>query len=231
MNKDMIKVEVREGIPVIDARELWRKLESRQKYIDWIKNRLEKYGFIEGKDFFLKLGKSTGGRPSQKYLLFINTAKQLCMVENNDLGRQVREYLISIEEEYRTGKHLSLNLDTELDRALIVMKALQIQQQMIEEMQPKAEAFDRFIATENLHRMDEAARLLEIGKNTLYRTLRFEKIFMLQNNYNMPLQKYMDAGYFKVKETVKAIRGEGVSMPVIYITAKGMDFLRKRLQK
>ena len=49
--KDLIKIEERDGIETVNARELHSFLESKQEFAHWIKNRIAKYGFIEGEDF------------------------------------------------------------------------------------------------------------------------------------------------------------------------------------
>ena len=84
-----------------DARCLHKFLESKQQFADWIKNRIEKYGFEEGTDFlvfhnFMK--NPQGGRPTAEYTLTIAMAKELAMVENNDKGRQVRRYFLQCEK-------------------------------------------------------------------------------------------------------------------------------------
>ena len=46
----------------------------------------------------------------KEYYLTIDMAKELCMVENNDIGRKIRKYFIEVEykiirsEERRVGK-------------------------------------------------------------------------------------------------------------------------------
>ena len=92
---------------VVDARELHEFLESKQDFTDWIKNRIGKYGFIEGEDFTIILGKSTGGRPSIEYTLTIDTAKEIAMVENNEQGHIIRKYFIDVEKRARQPKQMS----------------------------------------------------------------------------------------------------------------------------
>lgn len=38
-----------EEVNAVNARELWQKLESKQRFADWIKDRLE--GFTKGQDY------------------------------------------------------------------------------------------------------------------------------------------------------------------------------------
>lgn len=52
-------------VETVSARELHAFVESKQEFANWIKNRIEKYGFIEGYDFLIILSKTpNGGRPS-----------------------------------------------------------------------------------------------------------------------------------------------------------------------
>ena len=87
------------AIETVSARELHSFVESRQEFSNWIKNRIEKYGFVENVDFLIILSKThTGGRPSQEYFITLDMAKQLAMVENNEKGMQVRKYFIECEK-------------------------------------------------------------------------------------------------------------------------------------
>jgi len=78
-----------EGQPRFDARSLHAWLGVKTRFIAWIQERVEKYGFTEGDDFFRISGK-TGGRPRIDYLLSRDMAKELAMVENNEIGRKTR---------------------------------------------------------------------------------------------------------------------------------------------
>ena len=94
---------------VVSARELHTFLQVKSKFADWIKNRIKKYDFKEGEAFSKILEKGTGGRDSHDYVLTITMAKELCMVENNDLGKQARRYFIECEKtllELKTNKRL-----------------------------------------------------------------------------------------------------------------------------
>ena len=86
-----------------DARELHAFLNSEQQYADWIKNRITQYGFIENQDYVIKIT-YTGRRPRKEYFVTLDMAKELCMVENNDKGKEARLYFIKCEKELQTIK-------------------------------------------------------------------------------------------------------------------------------
>ena len=97
-------VTIHEGKFPIDGRELHEKVQSKQDYTTWVKNRIEKCRFFEGVDFTTSLGKSTGGRPTTEYSLTLYAAKHIAMLENTDAGFAVRDYFIQVEEKWSQGE-------------------------------------------------------------------------------------------------------------------------------
>lgn len=98
---------------VISSKRLHKALEVGRDYSTWVKNRIEKYHFTENKDYIEKnlihqnggIKKSHGGdRKSKDYLFTLDTAKSLAMIENNDLGRLVRDYFVLMERTLRNYK-------------------------------------------------------------------------------------------------------------------------------
>ncbi|EMH3716928.1 antA/AntB antirepressor family protein, partial [Campylobacter coli] len=80
-----------------NAREIFQFLNSEQEYANWIKNRISHYNFIENQDYIIELV-YTKGRPRKEYYVTLDMAKELCMVENNEKGRQARRYFIECEK-------------------------------------------------------------------------------------------------------------------------------------
>lgn len=92
---------------VVNARELWRSLGSKQEFANWIKNRIESYGFQESVDYISfdeVIKRATGATTRKEYILTLDTAKEIAMVENNEKGRMVRRYFIEAEKRYRELK-------------------------------------------------------------------------------------------------------------------------------
>ncbi|HFZ8993824.1 TPA: antA/AntB antirepressor family protein [Citrobacter freundii] len=98
---------------IVSAKALHKALGVGKDFSSWITDRITEYGFAIGSDYIVhkmispKLGKSpsgaacrpiTTGRPGKDYLLAINTAKEISMLERNEQGRAVRRYFIQCEE-------------------------------------------------------------------------------------------------------------------------------------
>ena len=77
------------SILTVSPRELHALLEVGRVFGAWITSRIEKYNFVENKDFIIvsQMGINSGaGRPSLEYHISTDMAKELSMVENNEMG-------------------------------------------------------------------------------------------------------------------------------------------------
>ena len=97
---------------LIDARLLHSQLKVGRDFATWIKVRIEEFGFEAGKDFFStpnrspKMGSKGGGHNRIDTHLTLDMAKELAMVERNEIGRSIRRYFIQKEKEARGLSHL-----------------------------------------------------------------------------------------------------------------------------
>ncbi len=102
----LIKITEQDNKQVVNARELHHFLEVDTLFKDWIKRRIDDYGFIENEDFEVLLKNernSKGGRPSKEYAISLGMAKELSMVERNEKGKQARRYFIECEKQIRNN--------------------------------------------------------------------------------------------------------------------------------
>jgi anti-repressor protein len=104
---------------------------------------------------------------------------------------------------------------------------LELQNKMLT---PKAESFDTFMSAENTQPMGIAAKSLGIGRNDLYKRLRDEKILMSgHRENNLPYQRFIDAGYFIVKETPVQMGDNTYNKGQTMITPRGIEYIASRL--
>ena len=214
--------------PTVLGRDLHEALEVQTAYKDWFPRMCE-YGFEEGKDFSSILSKSTGGRPQQNHQLTISMAKELCMLQRTQKGKECREYFIKIEEAWNKPEIV-------LSRALIMannsLQELRSNNaQLLAEnavMKPKAEFADRVANTDGLLSVSNFAKVIQdehinMGRNKLFEWLRNQGY--LRGN-NEPYQQYVNQGLFRVRETVH----NGGLRTQTYVTGKGQLYLVEKLK-
>lgn len=107
-------IKINEDLTV-NARSVYDKLFSNElnstPFNKWISRRISEYNFINKIDFWTILSKSTGGRPQKEYIISLDMAKELCMVEKSEVARNIRKYFIEAEKKLR-----SIYSETELRR-------------------------------------------------------------------------------------------------------------------
>ena len=126
---ELIKIEINENNEqVVSGRELHKFLEVKTKYVDWIKRKIEDYGFVENVDFIEtnEVSQNWEGsrmvkREKKNHIMKLSMAKEVAMTENNDKGRQARLYFIKCEEAWNTPE-------------MILLKADQIKSKMIDSL-------------------------------------------------------------------------------------------------
>lgn len=92
---------------VANAIDIHEALASKQKVSTWIKRRIRCYGFQEGVDYLLHQTVtqvphqgSHRSTSTTDYLVTLDMAKELAMVERTEMGRRVRRYFIECEKQY-----------------------------------------------------------------------------------------------------------------------------------
>ena len=98
------------------------------------------------------------------------------------------------------------------------------------ELIPKAEFYDAVANSESLSSMADVAKILDmgIGRNKLFTMLRQNNILQADN---IPYQRYVNAGYFKVVESHYMADGNSVVAKTTYVKQRGIDYIRKLLNK
>lgn len=91
-------------VQTVNARDLYEALGVNRQFTDWIKYQLE--DFKENQDYVIfsqKCEKIKRGRPTQDYAITLDTAKHICMMSRCEKGKQLRQYFIEAEKQFRLG--------------------------------------------------------------------------------------------------------------------------------
>ncbi|KAB5483203.1 phage antirepressor Ant [Phocaeicola vulgatus] len=228
---ELIPISDNNGKKAVNARDLHAFLESKRDFSTWIKDRIKSYDFIEGVDYqsFTEIvEREIGATTRIEYALSISMAKELSMIENNERGKQARKYFIACEENKHelSRKELALMVvQAEEEKERLALEN-EKQQKQIEKLQPKADFADKAFAMEGKCDIGQAAKILGLpfGRNTLFKKLRELGVFFA--NRNEPKQKYIDAGYFEMKEKpVPRENHPGFIVMVVLCTQKGLAYI------
>lgn len=204
---ELICITYERDIPQVSGRELHEKLGVETPYMKWFERMCE-YGFEENSDFWTNLSESTGGRPATNHMLTLDMAKQLCMIQRSEIGRQFREYFLEIERRWNTpeavmGRALRFAQE-ELNRIKNYAGELKAKN---DELAPKALFADAVSASQSSILIGDLAKLLKqngvnIGQQRLFEWLRCNG-WLIKNgsSRNMPTQRALDMGLFRVKES------------------------------
>jgi anti-repressor protein len=98
MAKDLIKIEMTEGNEqVVSGRELHEFLGIKSNYTTWFQ-RMCGYGFVENEDYitwFPNLeSENHGGQNKADNYMALDMAKEICMIQRSQKGKQAREYFV-----------------------------------------------------------------------------------------------------------------------------------------
>ena len=211
MTNELIKIDYTNSErPTILARDLHDALEVQTAYKDWFPRMCE-YGFEEGKDYCSILSDRVDGlpgKPRNDHQITIAMAKELCMLQRSEKGKQFRKYFIQVEEAWNTPEQ-------------VMARALQMANRMVDKLKkdnayllekaeadaPKVLFADAVAASHTSILIGDLAKLIrqngvEVGQNRLFQWLRDNGyLCSTGERYNLPTQKSMELKLFEVKET------------------------------
>lgn len=219
----------------INGRELHEQLGVETRYNDWFQRMCE-YGFIEGTDFYSKMSKTpNGGRPATTHMLTLSMAKEICMLQRNDAGRQIRRYLIEVESAWNSPEQVmarALKLaDKTIGQLNGQIKALEAQTAADA---PKVLFAKSVECADNDILIGDLAKLLrqngvEVGQKRLFDLLRRDGYLMRSQGTNMPTQKSMELGIMRITERcVNCPDGSTRVTQTPKITGKGQVYFVNR---
>ena len=226
---EIIKVNYETDEPTVSARSLYEGLEIKKRFSSWFDSNSQ--GFIEGEDFTSVLSGTVvnngAHRDLQDYLLSVDMAKHICLMSRTDKGKQCRQYLIDLEKAWNTPEQV-------MARALkLADKTIKNLELTIEEQRPLVDFANKVSDSSNLIDMGKMAKLLKdehinIGRNRLFEWLRRKEILMKNN---MPYQRYIEGGYFQVKESVYETPYGSKTQQTTFVTGKGQIYITEKPRK
>lgn len=241
---EIIEIHGNSEYPV-SGRELHERLEIETPYSKWFPRMCE-YGFEEGKDFNTDKNvrvQMEGSREVARTVvdnnLTMSMAKELCMLQRTEKGREVRRYLIRVEEAWNSPDAImarALNIANE--RVKHLTGRVEHLEEKIEADAPKVLFADSVAASRSEILVGELAKMMKqnglaIGQNRLFEILRRDGYLVSRRgtDWNMPTQRSMELGVMRIKETsVTHADGHVTVSRTPKITGKGQVYFINRYQ-
>lgn len=191
------------------------------------------YGFEEGIDFCSFLSESTGGRPSTDHVLKLDMAKEIAMLQRNEMGRQIRQYFIDVERKYNSPDMImqrALRIADERVSNLLLENKFKDQQ--IAELKPKADYTDRILQNKKLVTITQISKDYGMSGKALNDKLHQLGVQYKQSGQWLLYARYHNRGYTH-SETIDITRSNGLDDTVMNTkwTQKGRLFLYDLLKK
>ena len=202
---DLIAINYDTDKPTVSGRELHEALEIETPYHKWFPRMCE-YGFTENEDYSVTdifVPNSNGGKQTQmNHQLTIPMAKEICMLQRNEKGKQFRQYFIKVEEAWNSPEMI---MKRALDYANESVKKLQIQVSTLtvdnEIMKPKADYFDELVERNTLTNFRETAKQLEVKEKSFIKFLLDHKYIYRDGKGKIMPYADKNNGLFEVKES------------------------------
>ena len=212
---ELIKVNYDTEQPTVSARGLHRALEIEKRFSAWFETNSQ--GFVEGEDFTSVLSGT---------------------VVNNGAHRELQDY-IDLEKAWNTPEQIMARALRMADQTIESLKErcaflggqVEEQQQVIEELQPKATYYDLILQCPDLVSTTEIAKDYGMSAKKFNALLHDLKIQFKQSGVWFLYQKYAGFGYTKSK-THNYSDEDGIqhSRQHMYWTQKGRLFLYEHLK-
>ena len=229
---EIIKVTYDNDRPTTSARDLWEYLDRPYtEFLKWF-NQYKDYGFAENQDFRalrVKIRTAQGNEvDSADYEITVDMAKELCMLQKSEKGKQARQYFIELEKRWNSPEAVMARALQMADKKLLQLQG------KIEEDKPLVIFAETCAASQNSVLVRELAKVaskhgLTIGERRLYAKLREWKLIFRHSTE--PYQEYVDRGYFEITQSPKeTARGVQVYRTT-RVTTKGQIYIINRLKQ
>lgn len=206
----IIKIEVAENMEqAVSARELHEFLEVGTHFKDWFPRMCE-YGFEEGKDYTPLKNEQVrieGSREVKRdlvdYHMTIPMAKEISMIQRNDKGKQARQYFLQVEAAWnnpemmmaRSLQYANQKLIGQAEQIEILQLETKQKDQIIGELQPKADYLDGILNSKELVTITQIAKDYGMSGSRMNQLLKKLKVQYKQSDQWLLYGKHHAKGY------------------------------------
>lgn len=239
---EVLKINYETEQPTVSARELHEALGISKRFSAWFE--VNSKGFIAGQDFTSVLSGTVvnngATREIQDYNISTEMAKHICLMSRTEKGMQCRQYFIDLEKAWNTPEQIMAralkmanhSIESLKGRCKFLGEQVVEQQQIITELQPKANYVDMILQSKSLVTITQIAKDYGMSGRKLNKILKELKIQYKVGGQWVLYSKYQNGGYVHSR-TIDITRTDGradVTMQTEW-TQKGRLFLYEELKK
>ncbi|MFA6159960.1 MAG: antA/AntB antirepressor family protein [Parcubacteria group bacterium] len=214
----------------VNARELYGWLGVGRDFSNWIKDRIGKYDFVEDLDFFVAFAKfgdgfsglnkakaidpKSGKILAREYIISIDMAKELAMLENNEKGKMVRKYFIRVENDFKKVMRVA-TMDPKFINQL-TSQFFETREETKEYRRDFTDCIKDFVAVKNygtytdmlydflfLEKAKEYRKLLDLAKKDFTRNYMYEEILLTIGAFETGLAGEIEEEFKKLGRMLK----------------------------
>lgn len=174
--------------------------------------------------------KDVQGKERPMYILTLQQAKQVLVRESKKVRKAVIHYIEELEEKLKNKFSLPTTYKEALQELLTTVEeneklqlTVSVQNQQIQELQPKASYYDLVLQSDCLMSVTKIAKDFGLSGVALNKILHEERIQYKQGTIWLLYQKYSNLGYTQTQ--TQLINGKDKSTVHTYWTQKGRLFI------
>lgn len=193
----------------VSARELYQFLGGNERFSKWF-GRMVEYGFEENLDYLgCTFWYAPAGQELQDYLMSVDMAKEVSMIQRSEKGKQARQYFIDCEKRL---------LSNQARVPQTFAEALQLaadQAKQLELAKPKIEHYDRVVERKTLLNATQVAS--KIGMTAQ----RLNKALSVANVYDQRIKRSKTFSSWFVEKGLGEMKQTASGYPQALFTTKG----------
>ena len=214
--EQLIPINYDDEEPTVSARDLHKGLEISERFQAWFNRQLQ-YGFQENLDYVGRKEFNTLAKQElQDYQISVDMAKQICMIQRSEKGRQYRQYFIDLEKAWNTPEQVFARALKMADQTIAKLKGsvesltaeVNVKNQIIGELKPKADYYDEILKNPGLVTITQIAKDYGMSGKKMNDILHDLGIQYKQSGQWLLYDKYSKNGYTH-SETVDIVRSDG----------------------
>ncbi|OGH84303.1 MAG: hypothetical protein A2261_00910 [Candidatus Magasanikbacteria bacterium RIFOXYA2_FULL_44_8] len=209
----------------VNARELYRWLKVGRDFSNWIKDRIDKYDFVEDLDYFVAIAKFGDGQKPNKtgkivdaktgkvlpkdYVISVDMAKELAMLENSEIGKMVRKYFIRVEGEFQKVMRIAAMDPKTINQ--LVSQFTETREETKDYRKDFTDCIKNCVAVKNygtytdmlydflfLEKAKEYRKLLDLAKKDFTRNYMYEEILLIIGAFEAGLSGEIEKEFKKL---------------------------------